>query len=352
MKITKKTVALLLCLAILFSSIIPLVALASPTPPIHGSPWAQDYVSRAIEEGLVPENLQRDYTQPITRAEFSALAVRLYEIVKSEITGRVTFADTNDVNVEKMAYLEVVNGVGDNRFNPNGTLTRQQAAVMLTRLADVMWHPFPSGMLRQRTVFNDMDSVATWAVEGVTRAHAAGIMGGVGDNTFAPDLPYTREQSIVTMMRMLDMVNANNAPLPEIPGVTPGEIPTNHSPTYEVGRVFIVVNDVEHEPYSHFSHGVTRYMSASGPPLMLERVAQELEEIEFVSGLEIVVYGQDASSVSFTLFDENFHALYEFEDSFTPPTEAGVFFICVDVVWGDVQLEATMMRYVFKIRVD
>jgi len=35
------------------------------------------------------------------RAEFTAIAVHLYEIITDEeITGRVTFNDTNDVNVD------------------------------------------------------------------------------------------------------------------------------------------------------------------------------------------------------------------------------------------------------------
>jgi hypothetical protein len=32
-------------------------------------------------------------------------------------------------------------------------------------------------------------------------------MGGIGNNVFAPKDPYTREQSIVTMIRLFDMVN-------------------------------------------------------------------------------------------------------------------------------------------------
>ena len=31
-------------------------------------------------------------------------------------------------------------------------------------------------------------------------------MNGVGENTFAPDEDYTREQSIVTIMRLYDVV--------------------------------------------------------------------------------------------------------------------------------------------------
>jgi len=350
MKITKKTVALALCLAIVFSSLIPIITFASDGP----SSWAEEQVNAAIAENLVPLNLQSNFTQAITRAEFSALAVRLYETVKGEITGRTTFSDTNDPNVEKMAYMGVVQGVGNNRFNPNASLTRQEAAVMLSRLSDVLDHPFPWTRPRNIDAFVDMGDVSSWATEGVTRAQAAGVMGGVGDNYFAPNLPYTREQSIITMMRMLDIINEAPATLPEVPSGVENEIPGisgNHQPSYEVGRVVIIANETEHEPHSHFSHGVTRYMSASGPPLILRDVAQQLDEIEYTEDFEIVVDGEYAHSIMFSWYDSNYNLAYESSVIFVTPTEPGVYLLAVDVVWGDPATAATMMRYVFKIRV-
>ena len=179
---------------------LPLEGLTSGSP--RPSLWAENLVSAAIAAGLVPRNLQFAYTQAITRAEFSALAVALYEVMAEEITGRLTFSDSDDVNVQKAAYIEVVEGVGDNRFDPDSSLTREQAAVMLARLAVALERPFPDSA----PTFADNDSVSYWAVEGVGRTQAAGIMTGVGDNRFAPQGPYTREQSIVTIMRVFDSI--------------------------------------------------------------------------------------------------------------------------------------------------
>ena len=52
-----------------------------------------------------------------------------------------------------------------------------------------------------RSIFlrNSLLFVATCAKG---KVQAAGIMSGVGDNTFSPQEPYTREQSIVTLMRL------------------------------------------------------------------------------------------------------------------------------------------------------
>ena len=168
------------------------------------SSWAVEPVNAAIAAGLVPQNLQSGYSQTTTRAEFAALAVALYETVTgAEITGRMQFNDTNDISVEKMGYLGVVTGVGYGNFAPNSTLTREQAAVMLARLANVLEQPLPPSA----PTFADNAQLSSWAVDGVGEMQASGIMGGVGDNRFDPQGLYTREQSIVTMMRLFDLLN-------------------------------------------------------------------------------------------------------------------------------------------------
>jgi predicted outer membrane repeat protein len=166
------------------------------------SSWAVTQVTEAVSADIGPQSLQSSYTQATTRAEFCALAAALYENIKGEITGRTTFTDTNDVNVQKAAYIGVVSGVGDNRFDPNAQLTREQAAVMLARLADAIGKPFAA----QAPTFADNSLVSSWAVDGVGAVQAAGIMSGVGDNRFAPQDPYTREQSIVTILRVFNAV--------------------------------------------------------------------------------------------------------------------------------------------------
>ena len=174
-----------------------------PTLTEKPSSWAEAEVSAAVDAGLVPDYLRYDFTYPSTRAEFCALAVQVYESVTgAEITERKKFDDTNSVDVGKMAALGVVNGVGDNKFAPNDSLTREQAATMLSRLAEVLEKPLPN----QPSSFADNDSISTWAIDSVGQVQVTGIMGGVGNNTFSPKGAYTREQSIMTMLRLYRVV--------------------------------------------------------------------------------------------------------------------------------------------------
>lgn len=161
--------------------------------------WAEGQVKGAIAQGLVPQELQGGYNLVTTRAQFCALAVRLYESVKGEITGRETFTDTDDGNVQKMAALGVVGGVGGGVFDPGGPLTREQAAAILARLSNAMGKPLSGGS------HPFTDGVASWADAAVGQVYQAGIMTGTGDTTFSPQGEYTRMQSIVTIMRLYDM---------------------------------------------------------------------------------------------------------------------------------------------------
>lgn len=178
--------------------ILKVIFASGPAP----SSWAAEQVSQAIDAEIVPRSLQSSYGQNTTRGEFCALATALYEKVKGEITERKTFSDTTDANVEKMAALGVVDGVGGGRFNPGGALTREQAATMLSRLARAMGSPLADAA----SPFSDNSAISSWAMEAVGQVKAAGIMDGVGNNTFSPKNSYTREQSILTALRLYNLV--------------------------------------------------------------------------------------------------------------------------------------------------
>ena len=163
--------------------------------------WAKVFVDRAIAEGLLPAELQSAYDQPITRREFCLLSDALYTKVKggaAPVDATVTFTDTTDPAILRMASAKVVNGVGNELFDPNGQLTREQAATMLSRLAVALGKPLTDSA----PTFDDNGSVAGWASAAVGQMQLSGIMSGTGNNQFSPQQSYTREQSVVTIVRM------------------------------------------------------------------------------------------------------------------------------------------------------
>ena len=179
---------------------------STPGPGLDSaSSWAQEDLTRAISQNLVPQQLQARYTQGATRAEFCALVVAIYEnVMGREIAGRSRFEDTDDVNVQKAAAINVVNGrVAGVTFAPDDTINREEAATMLARLAGEVGKPLPL----TGAAFADNESISSWAIAQVGQVQAAGIMIGVEGNRFAPKDLYTREQSIITALRLFDYVS-------------------------------------------------------------------------------------------------------------------------------------------------
>ena len=165
------------------------------------SSWAAGTVNEAVRNKFVPISLRSRYQQAITRAEFCALVVALYEsYTGEEITGRVEFDDTDDINVQKAAAVGLVTGAAGNSFDPDRKLTREQAATLLSRFTTIVGNPFPV----HETTFSDKDSIASYALDAVGQMQAAGLISGYSDNTFHPKDEYTREQGIITIMRLLE----------------------------------------------------------------------------------------------------------------------------------------------------
>jgi hypothetical protein len=110
---------------------------------------------------------------------------------------RIVFNDTNvhwaKDYIEVLAGRGIVNGMGENTFNPDGQLTKAQFLTMLSKLVlnnDVYSYP-DSG-------FTDINSIE-WYAAYVNWGYANKIISGNPDKTFAPNSPITREQMTVIL---------------------------------------------------------------------------------------------------------------------------------------------------------
>jgi hypothetical protein len=190
--------------------------LGTPAPKDEPDSWAKAEVDAAIAAGLVPQSLQSGYKSNITREDFCALAVNLIVVKtgkpietilaeKSLVINRGVFTDTQNDTVLAANVLGIVGGKGYGRFDPQGSITRQEAAAMLTRTAKVLGYS-PSG---QEVAFSDASSIQSWAKDAVSFISAAmdvksnrAVMGGTGNNAFSPNGTYTRQQAFTTMIRL------------------------------------------------------------------------------------------------------------------------------------------------------
>ncbi|MCL2004422.1 MAG: hypothetical protein FWG72_10565, partial [Oscillospiraceae bacterium] len=112
--------------------------------------WAHTHINEAYAKGFLPEELQAAYTQNITRGEFVRLAMSWlrYEtkMTDDELVAAYAkpgnldraFADTDDPIILAAAWLDITAGVGGGVFGIDGTFDRQQAAVMLVKVHNIL----------------------------------------------------------------------------------------------------------------------------------------------------------------------------------------------------------------------
>lgn len=117
--------------------------------------WALNLVNQAIAGGLMPDHLKgQDLREPITRLQFAALTVRLYETASGqsiEAPGENPFTDTSDPEALKAYSMGFTAGTSDSTFGPGELLTREQAAVMLTAVYRALGGSVPDGTPPSRT---------------------------------------------------------------------------------------------------------------------------------------------------------------------------------------------------------
>lgn len=166
------------------------------------SEWAEESIKNAVGIGLVPKDLQCKYTHKISRQEFCRLAIQTYVVKTGSniLDADSPFIDVDDNYITTAYNLGIVAGVGDNRFAPNNDITRQEAAVMLNNLANVL----NVEITKNTEKFIDEDCFASWAKESIYNVSGTKIMVGTDDNEFSPCLSYTREQAIATMYRLFN----------------------------------------------------------------------------------------------------------------------------------------------------
>lgn len=174
------------------------------------SAWADTEVAEALSLGFVPAELQSDYTSDITRAEFAHIAVSFLNIIKgeAEVTVANAFTDTADPYVNTAYAMGIISGRGDGTFAPDDNITRQEAAKVIANTYRI--YIGSSALVADEVDFADNSEIAAWAYEDIGILCRRDIMRGTGDK-FEPLGLYTREQSIVTFLRLFKFLQKQNA---------------------------------------------------------------------------------------------------------------------------------------------
>lgn len=126
------------------------------------------------------------FTMPASKVTVEAVFTALEQEEEQPLFSDVAEDDWYYDAVAYVAENGIMSGTDGSRFSPNGTLTRAMLSQILYAMED---KPAVSGA----ATFSDV-AAGAWYADAVNWTAAQGIVAGMGENSFAPDAPVTREQ--------------------------------------------------------------------------------------------------------------------------------------------------------------
>ncbi|MGI6179724.1 penicillin-binding Tp47 domain C-containing protein [Butyricicoccus intestinisimiae] len=186
-------------------------AFAVNADDIHGH-WAEKTLQQFIDNGWIQGDeggIRPDST--ITRAEMATVVGAVEEYTEeADVSGYKDVAKTDWFykQVAKIVKANVMVGVGDNKWAPQGDVTREQAAVIMCKLNDVSVDTKANAAdIRaqlSKLGYTDANAVSDWAASYILAAVQNGYMSGYPDHTLRSGNNITRAEAIV----MLDKAGA------------------------------------------------------------------------------------------------------------------------------------------------
>lgn len=188
-----------------------------PTPvkktfeDIDDYPWAKEAIETLATLGIIQGTSETTFDpgSNITRADFITLLVRMlkmFDMVPDD------GSDSNFDDVQEGMYyyepigiakkLGIVKGIGANKFNPSGQITREDLMVMVARALKIANKITTTGSYADISRFNDASEVADYAVESIAILVKEGIIVGNPNNTINPKGNATRAETAVILYRV------------------------------------------------------------------------------------------------------------------------------------------------------
>ncbi|WP_090116770.1 S-layer homology domain-containing protein [Cohnella sp. OV330] len=173
--------------------------------------WAKtavnDMGSRMVINGIGNDVFNPD--QAITRAEFAAIMVRGLGLKST--SGDTSFSDVKTTDwfsgaIQTLYQHKLIDGFEDGTFRPTDTITREQAMKIIAQamvLTDLKSKLIAKESATELKPFTDGNTVAEWAKTNVADVIQAGIVTGRSRTTLAPKANISRAEVAVIIQKLL-----------------------------------------------------------------------------------------------------------------------------------------------------
>ncbi|WP_274362488.1 S-layer homology domain-containing protein [Paenibacillus thermotolerans] len=188
--------------------------------------WARDDLDILYSKGIMLNKTSTNFVpnDPITRGEFATLLVKIFDIPLN-YSEDPTFSDVLRVNplanglydykyIETAAKAGIVRGAGGGRFQPDNAITRQDAAVMIARAANLKLGTDPDKVLKSlQKQFTDANGIDMYARSAIDAVVGKGLILGKENvllegqkkatYRFDPTATFTRAEAAAVALRVM-----------------------------------------------------------------------------------------------------------------------------------------------------
>jgi len=207
--VRKLNITLILIISLLLT-MLPVKAEQQSFPDVKGH-WAEQYVMKAVEEGLFVGDANGNFNPDanVTRAQFITVLWRMAG--RPEVTENLPFTDTENQLPEFKKAISwgyekgYIKGVSETTFDPEATLTRESGMKILHLYSggatggELQFFAIYDGLLE------DSDEISSWAKSSVYWGIYNKLISGTDEMFISPKGTATRAQLARILVSYLDM---------------------------------------------------------------------------------------------------------------------------------------------------
>lgn len=230
------------------ASILTMIFVFKTTPSLASTDftdisnsYAKDAINELVEAGIINGvgNGQFNPTGKIARQDFAIILAKALNLDIDEAPANPTFSDVPPSHysykyIEAAAEAELISGIGGGNFGLGANLSRQDMAVLFVRALGA-----DTAGLGENLTFSDANQISGYAKDAVGFAVEAGLLAGVGNNSFNPTGNAERQAVALVATKFLKVKEeiSNPQPRPEpTPEPTPEPVP-EPEPTPNPGTI-------------------------------------------------------------------------------------------------------------------
>lgn len=253
------------------------------------SSWAEEEVTKALEEGIVPDNLIGSYRYNVKRYEYVLIALELFELNNGSVTITTSYpfydiyGHEYEDEIVKAYNAGIIKGNGDGTFRADDFINRQEISALVVNLVKIL-DDVETVDTSSNYTYSDASDISGWATGYINYCYNNNIMNGVGKDgngldRIEPQGLASREQAIMLLYRL-----ANNSNLFE---------------TIDLGTIDIVTyvddtTDTANPESVEPSTVINDFAKVFGVP-----IAEELIEISKMENVEIGALSKNYVQINF-----------------------------------------------------